>query len=153
MYLDYDGQGSRISGDSVRAVSSNVDDVGAYAVRRTDGSGDRLFTLLFNKSTGPRSAAVTVAGGVTGPVRTFRFTPTSRLGPAGVIPATLSGFTVQLPARSATLAIVGVGAGEGTPLPAQSVVGLFVLAAWLAVTRGRRHENGSGGVSHPPRSA
>ena len=57
LYLDYDGLGSAVAGDSVQASSASVDEVGAYAVA---GTGTRLFLLLFNKATGPRDAAVTL---------------------------------------------------------------------------------------------
>ena len=59
-YLDYDGLGSAVAGDSVQAASASVDDVGAYAIA---GTGTRLFLLLFNKATAARDAAVTLPGG------------------------------------------------------------------------------------------
>ncbi len=46
LFLDYDGAGARVQGSSVRALSGNVDQVGAYAF---SGAG-RTFVLLTNKT-------------------------------------------------------------------------------------------------------
>ncbi len=107
-YLNYDGAGARVRGDSVAATSSDIDEVGAYAVRGTD---DRLFVLLFNKETSPRDVEVNVAGTVVGPATLWRFTPTQPLGPAGTLPVSGAGFAATLPARSATLAVVQLESG------------------------------------------
>ena len=80
LYLDYDGAGSPVSGDSVRAASANVDDVGAYAVA---GAGTRLFLLLFNKATSARDAAVALPDALHWRARLWRFDAASALGPAG----------------------------------------------------------------------
>ena len=103
LYLDYDGLGHSLEGESVRAASANVDDVGAYAIRL---SGADLAVLLFNKATSIRTADVSVEGGVTGQARLFRFDASTPLGPAGTFPVAGSAFSVDLPPRSATLAIV-----------------------------------------------
>ncbi|HEY8022395.1 MAG TPA: glycoside hydrolase family 44 protein [Thermoanaerobaculia bacterium] len=103
LYLSYDGAGSQVSGDSVRAVSSDVDAVGAYAVR---GAGSRLYVLLFNKDTAARQAAVGVPGGVVQPAALFRFDPMHRLGAAGTAAPAAGTLTLTLPARSATLAVL-----------------------------------------------
>ncbi len=52
LFLNYDAAGGRVQGSSVRAVSGNVDQIGAYAF---SGAG-RIFVLLTNKT----SAAQTV---------------------------------------------------------------------------------------------
>jgi Glycoside hydrolase family 44 len=108
LYLNYDGQGSRVSGDSVRAVSADVDAVGAYAVR---GAGSRLFVLLFNKDTADREADVQLpAGTLTGtPAALYRFDAAHRLAAAGTVSPAGDLLKVVLPARSATLAVVDVG--------------------------------------------
>ena len=68
LYLNYDGAGAQVQGDSVRATSGNVDPVGAYAIRGGAG-GNTLYLLLFNKSTAAQTAAVSVAGGLSGTPR------------------------------------------------------------------------------------
>lgn len=106
LYLDYDGAGAKVEGESVRAVSSDIDGVGAYAVH---GAGGRLFLLLFNKDTTGRSTTVQVAGALNRNANLYRFDAASRLGSAGT--AALSGgtLTLSLPARSATLAAFPAG--------------------------------------------
>jgi len=105
LYLDYDGAGARISGESVAATSSDLDEVGAYAVR---GPSDQLYVLLFNKETSARDVDVDVAVPVAGPAALWRFTPASPLGPAGSVPVSGNGFALSLPARSATVAVLRV---------------------------------------------
>jgi hypothetical protein len=108
LYLDYDGAGSKVSGDSVRAVSADVDAVGAYAVR---GAGSRLFVLLFNKDTVSREADVQLPAGTLAstPAALYRFDAAHRLAAAGTAAPAGDLLTVVLPARSATLAVVDVG--------------------------------------------
>ncbi|MFC5470977.1 glycoside hydrolase family 44 protein [Cohnella suwonensis] len=101
MYLDYDGKGGQIRGDSVRAVSSNVDMVGSYAVRGEDGT---LYILLFNKDTAPKTASVSVAGLNIKHGDVYRFDAANRLGQAGTI-VLEEGWSVELPFRSATLIV------------------------------------------------
>jgi Glycoside hydrolase family 44 len=102
LYRDYDGAGTQVSGDSVRATSSDVDGVGSYAVRTVDG---KLLVLLFNKGTASRDVTVTVNGGVTGNVALWRLDGTGLAG-AGTLGGTSTGFVATLPARTATLARV-----------------------------------------------
>jgi hypothetical protein len=104
LYRNYDGAGSQVSGDSVRAVSSDVDGVGSYAVR---AANNRLFVLLFNKDTVARDVTVTVAGGVAGNASLWRLDGTG-LAAAGTLTSTAAGFAATLPARSATLARVQI---------------------------------------------
>ncbi|MEW5853205.1 MAG: glycoside hydrolase family 44 protein [Myxococcota bacterium] len=111
LYLDYDGAGAHVTGESVRAVSSNVDDVGAYAVREDAG---QLYVLLFNKSLQPRTAQVSVAGGITGDAALYRFDASSRLSSAGSVATQAGGLSLVLPARSATLAVVSPGSSSGS---------------------------------------
>src|SRR5205085_710593 len=58
LYLDWNGTGGRLTGDSIRATSSDVDAVGAYAIERADG---RRSFLLVNKDTRARHASVRLA--------------------------------------------------------------------------------------------
>ena len=59
LFLDYDGNGSRVEGDSVRATSANVDALGAYAV---DLPNQRTMILLFNKDTAANTAQIALNG-------------------------------------------------------------------------------------------
>ena len=105
IFLDYDGAGARVAGESVAAISSDLDEVGVYAVR---GPSDQLYVLLFNKETSARDVDVDVALPVSGPAALWRFTPASPLGPAGSVPVAGNGFALTLPARSATVAVLKV---------------------------------------------
>jgi hypothetical protein len=102
LYRNYDGQGGKVSGDSVRAVSSDVNGVASYAVRTANG---KLFVILLNKGTASRDVTVTVTGGVTGAVDLWRLDG-SGLAAAGSLAGTSTGFAATLPARTATLARV-----------------------------------------------
>ncbi len=102
LYRNYDGAGGKVSGDSVRATSSDVNGVASYAVRTLDG---KLFVILINKDTASRDVTVTVNGGVTGAVDLWRLDGTG-LAPAGSLASTPAGFAATLPARTATLARV-----------------------------------------------
>ena len=109
LYLDYDGAGAQVAGDSVRATTSNVDAVGAYAVR----DGGTLYVLLFNKDTAQRTVAVSVVGRspACAPLPLHRHEPLAAAGSAP--PAARPRLT--LPARSATLAVTQL---TTTPPPA-----------------------------------
>ena len=100
LYLDYDGLGSAVAGDSVQAASASVDEVGAYAVA---GTGTRLFLLLFNKATGSRDAAVTLPAALHWRARLWRFDAATALGPAGEVLPAGGALALTLPSRSATL--------------------------------------------------
>ncbi len=104
LYLNYDGAGANVTGESVRAVSSNRDAVGTYAVRGPEGSG-LLYVLLFNKDTSTRSTTVSVAGGLVGSVSVYGFDSGSRLSAMGSLSQSAGAFTVEMPARSARLAV------------------------------------------------
>ncbi|WP_158289693.1 glycoside hydrolase family 44 protein [Paenibacillus flagellatus] len=103
LYLNYDGQGSKVDGTSVRTKSSNADAVGAYTIEGRDG---RLYVLLFNKDTVARQADVNANGSVGGQAQLYRFDAKSHVSAAGE--ATVGedgGLSVRLPARSATLVV------------------------------------------------
>lgn len=104
LFRNYDGAGSQVSGDSVRAVSSDVNGVASYAVHSANG---KLFVLLINKDTVARDATVSVAGGVTSNVSLWRLDGAG-LAPAGTLTSTPTGFTATLPARTVILARVQV---------------------------------------------
>jgi len=110
LYLDYDGKGARVAGDSVEAVSSGVDTVGAYAVA---GAGSRLYLLLFNKDFASHAVQVQVAGSPSAPLALYEFDAVHRFGPAGTAALTAGAVTLTLPALSATLAVTAVGDPRG----------------------------------------
>lgn len=112
LFLNYDGAGSKITGDSVSAVSNQVDNVSIYAIRRSD---NRLYVLLFNKSVNAQTPEVVVNGGVTGGVSLWGFDAGSQLQSKGTGTITANGFTVSLPARSVRLAVTTMNC----PLPAK----------------------------------
>jgi hypothetical protein len=56
LYLNYDGYGAKISGDSVQASSSNQDELGSYAIHNS--SNNKLYILLFNKNMTPKEATI-----------------------------------------------------------------------------------------------
>lgn len=104
LFMNYDGSGSKVTGDAVRCLSSDVDAVGAYALAKP-GSG--TFVLLFNKDTQVRTVTVTVTGqAFRGSARLYRFDAATRLSSAGTVATSGGGLTLTLPARSATLAVV-----------------------------------------------
>jgi hypothetical protein len=106
LYLSYDGAGGRVQGESVRASSTNVNQVGAYAIV---SPSNLLYVLLFNKDTVARTVAVSVAGGVNGAFGLYRFTATTRLASAGGTTPVGDVLNLTLPARSATLAVGALG--------------------------------------------
>ena len=113
LYLDYDGHGAKVQGDSVRATSGDVDAVGSYAVR----NGSRLYLLLFNKDTVTRTVNADVVGGLANnTLSLFRFDGAHRLAAAGTATVAAGAVSLDLPGRSATLAVADlpVVASPGT---------------------------------------
>jgi hypothetical protein len=102
LYLDYDGKGARVAGDSIRAASADVDKVGAYAVA---GAGSRLHLLLFNKDAVSNTVQVQVAGSPSATLDLYEFDASHRFGPAGTAPLAAGAVTLTLPPLSATLAV------------------------------------------------
>jgi hypothetical protein len=107
LFLDYDGNGSRVEGDSVRAVSANVDALGAYAV---DLPNQRTMLLLFNKSTVANTAQIALNGARNGAWKLYRFDADHDV--AQVASGNIAGNTLtlaDLPARSANLLVLPAG--------------------------------------------
>jgi len=103
MYLDYDGVGGQVRGESVRATSTKVDSVGAYAI---DGPDGKLFVMFFNKHTAGVTTSMTVAGGGSRTGSLYRLTSAAPWGPAGTANLASGAVTLALPARSATLLVL-----------------------------------------------
>jgi hypothetical protein len=103
LFLDFDGAGAAIKGDSVSAQSSDVDAVGSYAILGTD----RIYVLLFNKLTSEVVADVDVADATVGAsAAVFGFDAVTTLASAGTLVVSGSAVHPTLPARSATLIVV-----------------------------------------------
>ena len=123
-FLDYDldpGNGfQQVMGDSGRVLrtAGTPDDVGVYAVHGPGGAGGQLFVLLFNHQTTSANATVSFAVPVAGPATLWRFNPggaAPRITNVGTTTVTANGMALtaalSLPARTATLAIVGLPYG------------------------------------------
>jgi hypothetical protein len=111
LYLNYDSNGAKLGTESVQAVSSDVNAVGAYALR----DSAKTYVLLFNKDTAPRDATVSVTGVAAQAAQLYRFDATTRLAAAGSAPVSEGSMTLMLPARSATLAVLGASSSGCTP--------------------------------------
>lgn len=104
LYLNYDGAFSRVGGESVRTTASDRDTLSAYAIHR---SGQKLYLLLFNKSTSPQNVDVTVSAAMQGSWTAWRFGASQHLATAGS--GTINGASLTVaavPARSATLVVL-----------------------------------------------
>lgn len=104
LFLDYDGQNTRVIGDSVQAVPSNATELGAYAV---DESGNKLRVLLFNRATAPRNLTINLSAAVNGSYQVYRFDAAQPV--AQVASGTVNGSSLTLsnvPGRSATLLVL-----------------------------------------------
>lgn len=119
IYLDYDGAGGRVTGDTVKSTSAAPDDLGAYAVR---GGDDQLFLVFINKAIDAKTVRGTVSGGIDGNLSLFGFDGASRLSAKGSATTSGGAFTIEMQPRSALLA-VGQLAPCSTPTP---VTGLQV---------------------------
>lgn len=102
LFLDYDGLGHALAGESVRATSADVDAVGAYAILR---SSTEVAVLLFNKATASRQVDATFSRAVTGQAQLYRFDASTSLAPAGLLAVSGTAVGLELPARSATLLV------------------------------------------------
>jgi len=111
LFLKYDGQSGKVGSESVRATSGDPL-VGAYGLR----DATKLYVLLFNRDTTPRSANVTVAGGAS-TAALYRFDPATRLAAAGSVTPSSGVLGLTLPARSATLAVMALGTPPPPPPP------------------------------------
>jgi Glycoside hydrolase family 44 len=107
IFLDYDGAGSRVDGDSVRATSDDADALGSYAVR---GADDTLWILLINRETHPLDVSVASSSDwipMDAPI--YRFDSAAPLAFAGTVAVGTGAFDLELPARSASLVVTRLG--------------------------------------------
>jgi len=103
IFLDYDGAGAHVSGDSVRATSSNADEVGAYAFR----DATRVMVLLINKATTTRNVALTLNAAHVGTWKLYRYSALEPLALKDSQP--IAGASINLsnlPPMSASLLVV-----------------------------------------------
>jgi hypothetical protein len=109
LFLDYDGSNTRVVGTSVRAVSPDIDALGAYAIERAD---QRLYVVLINKAIVPRDITVNVNGTRNGAWQAWRFDAVDNV--VSVPGGTMSGSSVtvsNVPGRSATLVLLPTAGG------------------------------------------
>ncbi|MEM7052675.1 MAG: glycoside hydrolase family 44 protein [Acidobacteriota bacterium] len=109
LFLNYDGAGARVDGDSVRARSDRPDDLGTYAIA---GPGGELWLVLINRATGDLEAEIEVAEPLTGATAAvYRFSSSDSLAPDGTVPVSGDRLTVVMPARSVALVVTGIATG------------------------------------------
>ncbi|HET9049758.1 MAG TPA: glycoside hydrolase family 44 protein [Chiayiivirga sp.] len=104
LFLNYDGNGGRVSGNSVRTVSGNVDQVGAYAFV---GSGERIMVLLTNKTAATQTVSVNFASSPGAQWHLYGFD--TNQGVHAISNGTLAGNSITfnaLPAMSANLLVI-----------------------------------------------
>ena len=103
LFLNYDGAGAKVAGNSVFAHSTNVDLIGAYAF----ASGVRTLVLLTNKTTAAQDATLSFATPPGSRWTLYGFDATHAVHP--ISSAALVGNTLALtglPAMSANLLVV-----------------------------------------------
>ena len=107
LFLNYDGAGSRVAGNSVAATADNIDQIGAYGFRL---SGQRNLLLLTNKDTSAtHSVALTFAQPQSGAWKLYGFDPAHALHVAasGTFVSPATALTLDsLPALSANLLVL-----------------------------------------------
>lgn len=103
IFLNYDGVGSKVQGDSVAAVSSNVDEVGAYAFH----GNARTFVLLTNKDTATHAVALTFDAAHVAAWTLYGFTGTAALAQTANGSMNGASLTISaLPPMSASLLVI-----------------------------------------------
>jgi hypothetical protein len=109
LFLDYDGAGSKVEGNSVAATSANVDQIGAYAFVV---SGGRTIVLLTNKDTVTHDAVLTFDSAHNGNWRLFGFDADHEVHAIANGSMSGTGLTLPaLPAISANLLLIEGGDG------------------------------------------
>jgi len=103
IFLNYDGAGAKVQGDSVAATSANVDQIGAYAFH---GNGN-TFVLLTNKDTLTHDVALTFDAPHVATWKLYGFTGTSALAQTGTGGINSNALTLSaLPPISASLLVI-----------------------------------------------
>jgi len=106
LYLNYDGMGSKVTGDSVSATSSNFDLVSAFAFNNQ--ATKKVYVVIINNvQSGANPVTVDVSDfAQTGTISYFSFGTGQRLHPAGTGTVSAGTFSYSAPAWSASLAVV-----------------------------------------------
>jgi hypothetical protein len=107
IFLNYDGAGSKVSGNSVHALSSNIDQIGSYAFHLPS---QRLMILLTNKDSVAHPVSLTLQQPAFGKWKLYGFDSLNALAaqPGG----TINGISLSLsalPAMSASLLVLPDG--------------------------------------------
>ena len=104
LFLNYDGAGSKVQGDSVAATSANVDEIGAYAFA---ANGGRTIVLLTNKDTLTHGIDLTFDAAHAGTWRLYGFDGASPVHQIASGSISGTGLTLSaLPAMSANLLVI-----------------------------------------------
>jgi hypothetical protein len=104
LFLNFDGAGAKVEGDSVKATTANIDQIGAYAFH---GDG-RLMILLTNKDTVAHDVTVTLNAARTATWKLYGFDASHDIRQIGT-PGTLTTNTLTLTgiaAMSANLLVI-----------------------------------------------
>ena len=104
IFLNYDGAGAKVQGNSIAATSANVDQIGAYAFHLI---GQRTMVLLTNKDTVTHDAALTFDSAHKATWKLFGFTGSSSLAQTNT--GSINGTTLTLsalPPISASLLVI-----------------------------------------------
>lgn len=143
LFLNYDGAGARVDGDSVRATSDSPDDLGSYAIAGPDG---QLWMVLINRDVQSRDASVSVSGGLqAGEAPIYRFDASNALAQVGTVVVPSSGsFQLFLPPRSATLIVTQGAVGDSVLFSDGFETG--DLSAWSSSVDGASLQPQSGDV-------
>jgi hypothetical protein len=106
IYLNYDGKGSRVTGDYVQTTSSNIDLVSAFAFNSQ--STKKIYVVIINNvNTGANPVTVDVSDfSQTGSINYFSFATGQPIKPTGTGTVSAGTFSYSAPAWSATLAVV-----------------------------------------------
>jgi len=107
IFINYDGKGSKITGEIVLANSTIVDELASFAF--DDSSSKTLYVVLICKSVTQgiavsvdASSAATTASSAT----LYSFSKASRLGPSGTAQVFNGKFTLNMTPLTATLAVI-----------------------------------------------
>ena len=106
LFLNYDGAGANVQGNSVAAHSENADQLGAYAFQ----SGARTIVLLTNKTTASSDAALSFNTAHSGTWKLYGFDVTHAVGLLGNGSINGASLTIAgLSAMSANLLVIEAG--------------------------------------------
>ncbi len=104
IFLNYDGSGAHVQGDSVRATSGNVDQVGAYAFRKP---GQKVMVLLTNKDSLSHDVTLTFAQAYAGTWTLYGFSGSADIATIGSGTIAGTGLTLTgVPAMSVRLLVL-----------------------------------------------